>query len=66
MKYKNKGYRNKDPKFFERQDLIKKKVTWFLNKESKMKLSKRFNNETRQPHVPESGQKTRKNEPKKP
>tara|TARA_R100000951_G_scaffold78619_1_gene66380 strand:- start:7423 stop:7575 length:153 start_codon:yes stop_codon:yes gene_type:complete len=38
LKKKNKGFRNKDPRYFEKLAEAKKKLRWFFIKESKKKL----------------------------
>ena len=38
MRRKNKGFRNKDPRYFEKLAVIKRGVRWFFNIESKKKL----------------------------
>ena len=40
---KNKGYRNKGPRYFEKLGHFKKKLKNFFIKESKRKLSRRMN-----------------------
>jgi hypothetical protein len=40
MTKKNKGYRNKDPKYFDKKEDVKKKLRNFLTKESKKKHGK--------------------------
>ena len=35
MRRKNKRFRNKDPRYFEKLAVIKKGLRWFFNKESK-------------------------------
>jgi hypothetical protein len=38
MRRKNKGFRNKDPRYFEKLAVIKKGLRWFFTKESKKHL----------------------------
>tara|TARA_A100001391_G_scaffold152934_1_gene110733 strand:- start:8970 stop:9131 length:162 start_codon:yes stop_codon:yes gene_type:complete len=38
MRRKRKGFRNKDPRYFEKLAVIKRGVHWFFNTESKKKL----------------------------
>jgi hypothetical protein len=38
LKRKRKGFRNKDPRYFEKLAVIKRGVRWFFNIESKKKL----------------------------
>jgi hypothetical protein len=45
MKRKNKGFRNKDPRYFEKLGETKKKLKYFFLKESKAKLGKDFKHE---------------------
>ena len=38
MRRKNKGFRNKDPRYFEKLAIIKKGLRWFFTNESKKHL----------------------------
>ena len=42
MKRRNKGFRNKDPRFFDKANAIKKKVRNFFKNEAKRKLGKKL------------------------
>lgn len=46
MNKKNKKFRNKDPRYFEKLSESKKKLKYFFLKESKAKLGKDFKHET--------------------
>ena len=46
MNKKNKRFRNKDPRYFEKLSESKKKLKYFFLKESKAKLGKDFKHET--------------------
>jgi patatin-like phospholipase/acyl hydrolase len=56
MNKKNKGFRNKDPRYFEKLSESKKKLKYFFLKESKAKLGKDFKHGTQNRT---SNQKTR-------
>jgi hypothetical protein len=38
MRRKNKGFRNKDPRYFEKLAIIKKGLRWFFTNQSKKQL----------------------------
>lgn len=56
MNKKNKRFRNKDPRYFEKLSESKKKLKYFFLKESKAKLGKDFKHGTQNRT---SNQKTR-------
>ena len=55
MNKKNKRFRNKDPRYFEKLSESKKKLKYFFLKESKAKLGKDFKHETTKRTRPTKG-----------